>query len=98
MDKLGDIAVGYSLSSNVNYPSIRITGRVPSDPLGTMEQELTIVNGTGSQTGKRWGDYDSVTVDPVDGCTFWYTNEYLPSSGYGNWHTRIATFKVSSCQ
>ncbi len=108
MDGVGDIAVGFSLSSNVNYPSIFITGREPGDPLGTMEQEATILRGSGSQLpttcvngqpcGDRWGDYSGMSVDPVDGCTFWYTNEYLPSSGDFNWHTRIATFKFPSCQ
>ena len=34
MDKLGDIAVGYSASSSSVFPSIRYTGRVPGDALG----------------------------------------------------------------
>jgi hypothetical protein len=25
----------------------------------------------------HWGDYSSLSVDPVDDCTFWYTTEYL---------------------
>ena len=34
--------------------------------------------GTGSQTDtvSRWGDYCDITVDPIDDCTFWYTQEY----------------------
>lgn len=102
MDKLGDIVAGYSLSSNVNHPSILVIGRTPSDPSGTMEQEVYVIRGSGSQVGdtnaKRWGDYDSMTIDPVNDCTFWYTNEYLPSTGEYNWHTRIVTFKFSNCQ
>src|SRR5207249_2399527 len=56
-------------------------------------------NGNGSQTGglNRWGDYTSMSVDPSDDCTFWSTNEYLPSDGSFNWHTRIGAFKFSSC-
>lgn len=96
MDEMGDILVGFSLSSNIYFPRIYITGRTPSDPSGTMESELNVVEGTGSQTSTyRWGDYDSMAVDPVDDCTFWYTNEYLNSGG--SWQTRIATFKFSSC-
>jgi hypothetical protein len=37
-------------------------------------------------------------VDPVDDCTFWYTNEYIPTNGSYNWHTYIARFKFPSCQ
>ena len=99
MDKLGNIAVGYSASSSSVYPSIRFTGRVPSDPLGTMESESSILVGSGSQTGNlhRWGDYSALTVDPTDDCTFWYTNEYEKTSGSFNWSTRIASFKLPGC-
>ena len=38
-----------------------------------------------------------MSVDPVDDCTFWYTNEYLKSSGTFNWSTWIASFKFSTC-
>src|SRR5207248_9671178 len=68
MDKAGDIALGYSLSSSSVFPSIDYTGRVPSDALGTMENETTIHAGSGSQTGglSRWGDYTSMAIDPAD--------------------------------
>ena len=99
MDKVGDIAVGYSVSSSSMHPSIFYTGRVPSDALGTMEGEATIMDGTGSQTPSinRWGDYTSMSVDPADDCTFWYTNEYLFVNGNKNWRTRIASFKFTDC-
>ena len=29
----------------------------------------------------RWGDYSSMSLDPADDCTFWYTTEYLKASG-----------------
>src|SRR5256885_398632 len=62
--------------------------------------EGTIINGAGAQTGSnlsRWGDYSAMTVDPVDGCTFWYANEYIPANGAFNWRTRIGTFKLPGC-
>ena len=100
MDKVGDMALGYSASSSSILPSIRYTGRVPTDPLDQMQTENIIQNGGGSQTGglNRWGDYSSISIDPVDDCTFWYTTEYLKSSGSFNWSTRIASFKFPGCQ
>jgi hypothetical protein len=100
MDKVGNIAVGYSVSSSSIHPALRYTGRVPTDALGTLEAEATIINGTGSQLTNlnRWGDYSSMSVDPVDDCTFWYTNEYLRANGTFNWSTRIASFKFPSCK
>src|SRR5262249_30734961 len=99
MDQAGDIAMGYSVSSSSVNPSIRFTGRIPSDPTSTMEAETNIVSGTGSQTGNlsRWGDYSAITVDPVDDCTFWYTTEYMKTTGSFNWNTRIANFKFPNC-
>ena len=101
MDKIGDIALGYSASSASVFPSIRFAGRIPSDPVGPgqMESENIIFNGGGSQLPNlsRWGDYSSISIDPVDDCTFWYTNEYLKSSGTFNWSTRIASFKFPAC-
>jgi hypothetical protein len=101
MDKQGNIALGYSASDGSSVkPSIRYTGRVPSDPPGTMQTEATFISGTGVQTGglSRWGDYSSMSVDPVDGCTMWYAQEWIPSDGSFNWATRLSSFKFTGCQ
>ena len=99
MDGSGDIAVGYSASSASVAPSIRYTGRVPGDPLGTLAAETTLKAGTGSQLQNlsRWGDYSAMTVDPVDDCTFWFTSEYLKTSGTFNWSTWISSFRFPGC-
>jgi hypothetical protein len=81
-------------------PAVRYAGRVSTDPLNTLAQgETTLFPGTGSQTGtsNRWGDYSDLTVDPVNDCTFWYTNEYYASTGQFNWRTRIGAFKLPNC-
>ncbi|HST88812.1 MAG TPA: hypothetical protein VLJ14_10570 [Ktedonobacterales bacterium] len=99
MDKLGNIGLGYSASSGSVAPSVRFTGRVPTDAAGTMEAEVVAKAGVGSQTGTlhRWGDYSAIQVDPSDDCTFWYTNEYLKASGSFNWSTWITSFKMPGC-
>ena len=99
MDKNGNIAVGYSVSSANTRPSIRFAGREVTDPLNTLSLETSMVEGTGSQlaTLSRWGDYSSMSIDPSDDCTFWYTSEFLRVSGTFNWSTRIGSFKFASC-
>ena len=95
----GDMAVGYSVSSASMYPAIRYAGRLASDPLGTLGQtENTLIAGTGSQSNgyNRWGDYSSMSVDPVDNCTFWFTTEYYETTS-NNWQTRIGSFKLADC-
>lgn len=100
MDKQGNMALGYSVSSGAMHPAIRYTGRLVSDPLSTLQAETSLVEGTGSQLPNlsRWGDYASMSIDPVDDCTFWFTSEYLKANGTFNWSTRIASFKFSGCQ
>ena len=99
MDKAGDIAVGYSVSSSSVFPSIRYTGRAPTDAAGTLQTEAPIKAGAGSQTQnlRRWGDYSSMSIDPVDDCTFWYTNQYQKANGSFNWSTEIGHFKFTAC-
>ncbi len=98
MDVNGNIALGYSASSSSITPQIRMTGRYAGDPLGEMTvQEVTIFEGPAAQTDvNRWGDYTNMTVDPSDGVTFWYTNQY--SNGSWNWGTRVAgiTFEIDN--
>lgn len=100
MNGRGEIALGYSASSSTMYPAIRYTGRLATDPLGTMPQgEGTLHAGTGNQTStsSRWGDYSMLAVDPADDCTFWFTTEYVQTSGTSPWRTRIGSFRVSTC-
>jgi hypothetical protein len=100
MDKAGNMALGYSVSSTSTFPSVRYTGRLAGDPVGSLPQgETTLVDGTGSQlsaTG-RWGDYSSMAVDPTDDCTFWYTQEYYAATSTAGWRTRVGSFKFPSC-
>lgn len=100
MDKVGNLAIGYSISSATIKPSIRFAARSPLDPAGTLGSETSIQVGTGSQLSnlERWGDYSTLSVDPVDGCTMWFTTEYLKADGTFNWNTRIGSFKLQGCQ
>lgn len=104
MDKNGNIALGYSVSSRDLMPSIRYTSRLAGDPLGTMpggEVELAAGSDVQVNSYHRWGDYSSMSVDPVDGCTFWYTQEYQRADGGRrntfDFKTRIGTFKLPGC-
>lgn len=100
MDGKGNIALGYSISGDSLFPSIGITGRRAGDPPGQMTcREEIILKGSGSQTGEsRWGDYSSLSVDPSDDETFWYTNMYCAATSSRNWTTRIASFKINDLQ
>jgi hypothetical protein len=99
MDVSGDIAMGYSISDETINPKIGFTGRLVGDPAGQMGTEEILFAGGGSQTGTGpyWGNFTAMTVDPTDGCTFWYTNQYYAEDGSFAWSTRLASLRYPSC-
>ena len=107
MDGQGNIAVGYSVSDGTTtFPGVRYAGRLAGDPAnGLFQGEAVLAAGGRSQTstGSRWGDYSAMSVDPVDECTFWYTQEYYDATAPGTcstttcWQTRIGSFKFPGC-
>jgi hypothetical protein len=101
MDKNGDMALGFSVDNTKKLdPTIWLTGRVPTDPLNKLESPILIHKGTNVQDNiNRWGDYSSMSVDPTDDCTMWYTQEYTTGQDSGfNWQSHVASFKFNGCQ
>jgi Abnormal spindle-like microcephaly-assoc'd, ASPM-SPD-2-Hydin len=98
-DSAGNAAAGYSISSKSTHPGMNASWW--SLTSSTAPQEFTLYDGVADQENTwHWGSYDSITVDPVDGCTFWYVNEYYPVAQTGtliNWHTRISNFQIPDC-
>ena len=96
-DNRGDIALGYSQASTTQRADIKIAGRTTNTlSSGTLnEGEALFFAAAGSQTstGNRWGDYSSMNVDPVDDCTFWYTQEYYAATSTVGWSTRVGNFQ-----
>jgi hypothetical protein len=98
MNGQSDMALGFSTSDATIHPQIRYTGRLGTDPINSLPQgEAHLFDGNGSQTDtvNRWGDYSDMTVDPVDDCTFWYTQEYYDTVSSFNWRTRIGNFRLA---
>lgn len=103
MDNAGNIGLGYNvaeafldglLHTDV-FPGLRYTGRRAGDPLGVMtEPETTLATGLASNSVQRYGDYSAMSVDPADGCTFWFTGEWNPAA---DWETRIGAFRFNDC-
>lgn len=103
IDGGGNIAFSYNKATDTEPPSILYSGRAAGDAVGTVRQETPLVIGTGVQRafGFRWGDYSSMSVDPVDDCTFWTNGQYytLESQNFSEftWLTRIGSFRYPEC-
>ena len=109
-DKMANAVVGYSVSNFYTDPGIDFSYwnlSTPNAPTievpllnGTAEEFTTPQNAGGAGYG-AWGSYSSLTVDPIDDCTFWYVNQYwtLPTGQTtSTWATQISNFQMPGCQ
>ncbi len=91
MDGMGDLAVVFGYSSASDYPGLMWTGRLPGDPLNTLQAPLVIVQGTGLDTYStcsgtcRYGDYFGAGLDPSNASVVWLAGEYGTSSDWGTY-------------
>src|SRR5258708_2424653 len=71
MDRDGNMALGYSVSSATMFPSIAVTGRLAGDPASPIQPGTAIFTGTGSQNNRLTdlGDYRALAVGSADHCT-----------------------------
>ena len=98
MDRAGNIGLGFNVSGHEQEVGIGITGRTVDDAPGVMGSGETVIAGGGVENSfSRWGDYSSMSVDPADDCTFWYTAQYIPFDGTHNWRTRVLAFEIPGC-
>jgi uncharacterized repeat protein (TIGR01451 family) len=108
MDRFGNMAMGYSVSSSATFPEIRIAGRLPNDPLGQMSEATILEPGFGVQLRTvAFEDYSQMTLDPLDDCTFWYTGTYQPANSFNSgqmgdgtpffWGTKVGSLRFPNC-
>lgn len=103
-DQDGNIGLAYNAVRDTTHAppndagvpaGLRFSGRLDGDAVDVLSLgESDLVAGSGSQSGNRWGDYQAMSVDPADGCTFWFTGGYVNA---GQWATRIAGLRHDRC-
>jgi hypothetical protein len=112
VDQVGNMALGFNLSSSSMHPQIRYAGRLRTDPTNSMAQGEAIfrwINGYPTYDGSQydgdaqydgpWGRQSHMTVDPLDECVFWYTNMYYDANSAGfQWRTAIGWFSFPQCK
>jgi|GEM_PF-3001394 len=100
----GDALIGFSRSDASRYVEGVYTGRLASDPLGTMDTISVLKVGedsyvkVGGSGRVRWGDFSATVVDPVDDFSFWTIQEYAaqdvgPGASddrWGTWWGKVA--------
>ncbi|MFK7759514.1 MAG: GC-type dockerin domain-anchored protein [Phycisphaerales bacterium] len=89
-DKFNNVGMITSRSAPNEFASVQVSGRKPSDPLGTMSEPIQLAIGNNGANG-RWGDYLDIAIDPNDDRTFWIVGMYQRPFG---WQTWIDSFTI----
>ncbi len=96
-DAQGNIGLGYTVVSSTVFTSLRYTGRLASDPLGTMTVAEQVSANGDSQNNRgdgRYGDYGQMTIDPLDDMTFWHIAEYMKGPAPNVRRSHVVAFKI----
>src|SRR5262249_13273964 len=108
VNSAGTMGLGFSASGPNIFPGAYYTGRLSTDPPGTVRPSRPLAAGqdyyvrTLGSSNNRWGDFSSIAVDPSDDTTFWVYNEYAMTRGSpdsagqdGRWGTRFGRFTIT---
>lgn len=96
-DSQGNIGLAYTVVSSSVYTSLRYTGRLASDPVGTMtvaEQVSANGDSQNNRSDGRYGDYGQMTIDPLDDKTFWHISEYMKGPSPNVRKSHVVAFKI----
>jgi hypothetical protein len=98
----GVIGMTFMESSVNEFMSMYVTGHTFVDPPGGLATPALVKPGEARYSTTfhevavlRAGDFSGITVDPVNGTSFWAANEYATSPEPDNWGTWIANFTVT---
>jgi hypothetical protein len=95
-DVNNNLFVVFTSSSATAFAGVRVTGRLATDPLNTLQTSALIKPGGGAQqsTTRRWGDYSGAALDPSDPTKVWVMGEYVQFTANRAWGTWIARLSL----
>jgi len=95
-DSQGNMGILMGLSSSQKHPSLLITGQTMNDPINTVDDPQYLVEGTAVSNAERYGDYQTVSPDPVKDSQFWNFGQISISTGPSRtmWSSYIGTFTL----
>jgi len=72
-DNSGELAIAYSITSSTNLSVAQVHGAPARRPcrLDVDRRNLAACRVVVADRLQQWGDYSSLSLDPIDLCTFW---------------------------
>jgi hypothetical protein len=91
-DNNGNLILVFSRSGPSEFASIRFTGRLATDSLGSLQGSAQLKAGAANYLHldgggrNRWGDYSGIAADPANPRLIWFYSLYpLPSNQWDTW-------------
>jgi hypothetical protein len=94
-DANGNVTMVFSRSGPTEAGSIAFTGRLSTDPVGTMQGSAVLKAGTAKYVAmdgggrNRWGDYNGVASDPANSRVIWFYSMF--ASALNTWSTWVGS-------
>jgi len=96
---VGDVCIVFTQSSSSRFPTIMYTvmpaGAAAFEPPTLLKASPNFYFSTSSSGGARWGDWGTVSADPVDG-SFWISHEWAFSTSNNDWSTWFGQISIPS--
>jgi hypothetical protein len=94
----GSLHVTYARSSATTHPDGQAVYQLspPLDATNAVSPAQTVLAGTASYTGSRWGDYMGVATDPQVPGTVWRVNMASAVASPPNWQTSIGQLSTDA--
>jgi len=92
IDEFGGLGLVFGFSSPATFPSIAVSGQPAGNSINTLENPITIKDGTDFNPTTRYGDYFGVATDPSSPNQIWVAGQYhkIPT-----WSTWVSIFILS---
>jgi para-nitrobenzyl esterase len=84
----GNLFMVFDTMSHTLNPSIMVTKRLKTDPLGTLQNPILLKHGLNLTLNSRWGDYEATSYDGFSTNHVWVASQY--SGINGDWATFIS--------
>ena len=94
-DGNGNVTMVLCRSGPTEFATIAHTGRLATDPAGTMQASAVLKAGVATYVSldgsgrNRWGDYNGVASDPSNSRVVWFYSEY--ASALNTWGTWVGS-------
>lgn len=99
VDSQGNLGIGCTRTSEMEFPSVCVMMRSPRDPAGTMRPPVVALRGTTAfkHAGKdaiNFSNYSTTCIDPTAPDLLWTYQGYANSSADRQWCTAWAAFRL----